>query len=168
MKTLLLAQTIFMLVLSGCPEAKPENFDDMVEDVYKNTVPLMNASQLAFEMNRDSSIVILDSREPSEFDVSHLKNAKVVGYNKVDLSVVDTFPKDTKIVVYCSIGYRSERVGEQLQEKGFTNVHNLYGGIFDWVNNDYDLYRGDTIVTDTVHVYDNNWGKWCFKGVKVH
>jgi rhodanese-related sulfurtransferase len=154
--------------MSGCPEAKPENFDGMVTEIYSFSVPVMQPEQLSYELQRNNSIVVLDARELTEYNVSHLKNALVVGYDDVDLHALDTVAKDTKVVVYCSVGYRSERVGEQLLERGFTNVHNLYGGIFDWINNEYPVYSGDTITTDTVHGYNKNWGQWCFKGVKVY
>ena len=38
------------------------------------------------------------------------------------------------IIVYCSIGVRSEDIGEKLKELGYTKILNLYGGIFDWKN----------------------------------
>lgn len=37
-------------------------------------------------------------------------------------------------MVYCSVGYRSEKVGEQLQRAGYTQVRNLYGGLSEWMN----------------------------------
>lgn len=154
--------------MSGCPKADPEHFDEMVENMYSYSVPLMKAPQLSYELERDGRIILLDAREADEYGTSHIKDAVMIGYEKVDLQYLDTVPKDTKVVVYCSVGYRSERVGEKLQEQGFSNVYNLYGGIFDWVNSEYPVYSGDTITTDTVHGYNKDWGQWCFKGVKVY
>ena len=168
MKSLLLIHVILVSIMSGCPEADPEHFDDMANGMYSYTVPLMQSTQLSYELERNTDIIILDARENDEYEVSHIENALVVGYENVDLQALDTVAKDTKVVVYCSVGYRSERVGEQLQERGFTNVHNLYGGIFDWINNEYPVYSNDTVTTDTVHGYNKNWGQWCFKGVKVY
>ena len=36
--------------------------------------------------------------------------------------------------MYCSIGKRSEKVTQKLKKAGYNNVSNLYGGIFEWVN----------------------------------
>ena len=75
--------------------------------------------------------------------------------------------KNKTIVVYCSIGYRSEKIAEKLRRKGYT-VFNLYGGIFDWKN------KGNTVVdslgntTEKVHAYNEAWSKWLFNGQKVY
>jgi len=71
-------------------------------------------------------------------------------------------------VVYCSVGYRSERIGEKLLDKGFTNVYNLYGGIFDWINNDYPLVDIADQPIQKVHGYNEDWSKWVCKGEKVY
>ena len=61
--------------------------------------------------------------------------------------------------MYCSVGYRSERIGEKLIKEGYSNVFNLYGGIFDWVNNDNPVYDFNEKVYK-VHAYNKDWGKW--------
>ena len=71
------------------------------------------------------------------------------------------------MIVYCSIGYRSERIGEQVQNLGYKNVFNLKGGIFEWVN------KGKTVMTEgqittKIHPYDKEWGVWLQKGEKVY
>jgi rhodanese-related sulfurtransferase len=78
--------------------------------------------------------VFLDAREPAEYDVSHIAGAVPVGYDHFDLSEVKDIPKDQEIIVYCSVGYRSEKVSEQLLAAGYQKVTNLYGGIFEWKN----------------------------------
>ena len=47
--------------------------------------------------------------------------------------------KKTPTIVYCTIGARSETIGEKLKKNGFTNVYNLYGGIFEWKNADFKV-----------------------------
>ena len=47
---------------------------------------------------------------------------------------VEDIARESTIVVYCSVGYRSEKIAEELDKLGFTNVSNLYGGIFEWIN----------------------------------
>tara|TARA_B100000768_G_C11171243_1_gene328804 strand:+ start:178 stop:360 length:183 start_codon:yes stop_codon:yes gene_type:complete len=42
--------------------------------------------------------------------------------------------KSDIIIVYCTIGYRSEKISEELKLKGYKYVYNLYGGIIQWVN----------------------------------
>ena len=70
------------------------------------------------EASKREKAVFLDSREKREFEVSHIRQANWVGYDQADLSILDELPKDTEIIVYCSVGYRSEKIGERIKEKG--------------------------------------------------
>jgi predicted sulfurtransferase len=75
--------------------------------------------------------------------------------------------KNTPIVVYCSIGYRSEKVGEKLLNEGFT-VYNLYGGIFNWKNSNNPVVDNNEIATQKVHCFNQEWSKWLLKGEKIY
>ena len=141
------------------------DFEAMLEDMYKLTVPLIHADEL--QGKGTDNYVLLDAREPGEFDVSHLEGARFAGYNQFDEAVVKDLPKDKPIVVYCSVGYRSERIGEKLQKMGFTEVYNLYGGIFDWKNQGFEVVNKENQPTESVHAYNQKWGQWLFRGVKV-
>ena len=76
--------------------------------------------------------------------------------------------KDQEVIVYCSVGYRSERLGERLQKMGFENVKNLYGGIFDWKNQGNNIVNENNLETDSVHTYNKAWSQWLYKGIKVY
>lgn len=111
--------------------------------------------------------IFLDAREPDEFEVSHIPGALPVGYKKFDIRLLQQIPKDTTVVVYCSVGYRSEKITEKLLDAGFTNVHNLYGGIFEWVNSGLSVVDQNGM-TQRVHTYNKSWSKWLKKGVSVY
>ena len=64
------------------------------------------------------------------------------------------------IILYCSIGYRSEKIGEQLKERGFTEVYNLYGSIFEWVNQDKPIVDESGEETKKIYTYSWMWSKW--------
>ena len=121
---------------------------------------LLKPQQLHFESSRSKSILLIDAREYEEYKVSHIDKAVFVGYDNLNLKPIEKVPRDTKVVVYCSVGYRSERVGEKLKEMGFTNVYNLYGGIFEWVNQGYKVVDSNGNEVKQVHAYNKNWGKW--------
>ena len=61
-------------------------------------------------------------------------------------------------------GYRSERIGEQLQELGFQEVFNLKGSIFQWVNEERTLVDKNGEPTDKVHGFNKTWSKWLKHG----
>ena len=99
---------------------------------------------------------LLDVREPAEYQVSHLANARQVepGSDPAALGL----PKDTPIVTYCSVGYRSAQYAQALRQAGFTNVRNLEGSIFEWANEDRPLIKDDGQPAERVHPYNETWG----------
>ncbi|WP_299130282.1 rhodanese-like domain-containing protein [uncultured Winogradskyella sp.] len=129
-------------------------------------IPYISVHELAMPKTK---VILLDAREINEFNVSHLQNAICVGYNDFDVTTItENVPdKSSKIVVYCSLGIRSEDVAEHLKKSGYTNVFNLYGGIFEWKNNDFPVYNkhGET---EEVHAFSKAWSKWLLKGNKIY
>ncbi len=144
------------------------DYEQVIEGLYKNTVPIIDCSTLADWMAEGKPVVILDTRPEKEFSVSHITGAKCVGFESFSKKKISDIPSDTAIIVYCSVGYRSERIGEKLQRWGFKNVKNLYGGIFEWKNQDYDVYSDKKEKTESVHAFSPEWGKWLEKGKKVY
>jgi hypothetical protein len=82
------------------------------------------------------------------------------GFDHVDFQMLDTLPKDQPILVYCSIGFRSEKIARKLRKKGFKNVSNLYGSIFEWVNRGYPVVDSVGQPTPKIHTYNKSWGQW--------
>jgi rhodanese-related sulfurtransferase len=119
------------------------------------------------EINTLEDFVILDTRLPSEYQVSHLKGAQLVNYQAPDWTVIENIDKEQKILIYCSVGYRSERIGEELLERGFKQVYNLHGGIFEWVNEGQTVVNKQGQAVQTIHGYGPRWGKWVTAPVEV-
>ena len=109
------------------------------------------------------SATYLDSREKSEYETSHIKNAIWVGYNDFDINSVESLDKTKPIVIYCSVGYRSEKVTKKLEKAGFTKVYNLYGGLFEWYNEGLPIVDNNDEQTDKIHTYNKKWSKWVNK-----
>lgn len=151
------------MTVSGVAQKK---MDRIIKTFNKESIPYIKISE-AIEKD---SIVFLDTREIGEFEVSHLKNAVWVGYDKFDSQIVKaSIPNtNTPIVVYCSIGVRSENIGEKLQKLGYTNIQNLYGGIFKWKNMGNPVFDSIGNETEKVHAYNKLWGKLLTKGEKVY
>jgi len=107
------------------------------------------------------SNIVFDER------VGHIPGASYLGYQDFDVERLKNLPYDSRIVLYCSIGYRSEKIGEKLQKLGYTHVYNLYGSIFDWVNRGYPVVDEDGNLTAQVHTYNRAWSKWVEEGAAV-
>ncbi len=133
--------------------------EDTLKKMLKGSVPVISTGDLADLIKCESDWLILDSRELVEFKTSHLPNAKWVGDHDFSICRLSGTPKDTKVVVYCSIGVRSEKIAEKLIASGFSNVWNLYGGIFAWSNEHKSLVVQSQKPTLAVHGYDHNWAK---------
>jgi rhodanese-related sulfurtransferase len=162
MKTFIykISQIFFIITMPFMASAQnPEGFETMAKKMADKTVPIIKSAQVVKLQAKGKKIVFLDARELSEFKVSHLKGAKHIGYNDFDLNSVKGIDKNATIVIYCSVGYRSSKIGKKLREAGFTSVFNLWGGLFDWANNGNPVFANDQEVK-FVHPYNNNWGKW--------
>ena len=144
------------------------SFERLLEDLYKNTVPLIKPQELSDLIKSQENLILLDTRSRKEYRVSHLTNSVLVDYDSFDSDKINHLEKDAKIIVYCAVGYRSERVGEKLLDLGFKDVQNLYGGIFQWKNNDQPVVDTKGMVTDSVHTYNKAWSRWLKKGIKVY
>lgn len=147
---------------------RPDDYHEQLDGLINKTVPLIRAGELSSEMEQDDGIYLLDTREKEEYNVSHIAGADCVGYDNFRMRSVKDIPRDATVVVYCSLGVRSEKVGEKLTEAGFTDVRNLYGGIFEWVHEEQPVIskKGDT--TRKVHAFNEEWSRWLYKGEKVY
>jgi len=156
----------FLQSLMACGQ---QTYDQKLQSLYNNTVPLIQPQAVKDKINNEN-IVILDTRSAKEYSVSHLPNAQFIDYNRFDISQVSNIPKDQEVIVYCSVGYRSEKIGEKLKKAGFENVSNMYGGIFQWKNTDLEVVNQEGEITDSVHTYNKRWGKWLEegKGIKIY
>lgn len=163
MKTLLL----YLFALASIVSYSQNTLDELLKTYNDKGVPYITVEELAMPK---TDVILLDSREPKEYEVSHLKDAECVGYDNFNIdSIQKKYPnKNEKIVVYCSLGIRSETIGELLKKAGYTNVYNLYGGIFEWKNKDFKVLDSEEKETEKVHTFNKDWSKWLKKGEKVY
>lgn len=154
---------LFLTIITSIFAQK--NLDTTLKQLNSESVPYVYVN----EVESTEYIMILDTRKKEEFDVSHIEDAIWVGHKSFEKdSVTKRIPsKETAIMVYCSIGVRSEDIGEKLMKAGYTNVKNLYGGIFEWKNQGNAVFKNNT-ETDSVHTFNKQWGKLLKKGIKVY
>jgi rhodanese-related sulfurtransferase len=162
--SILLLFCIFVWDTSFAQRVQNKRFEHLLKKILKHNVQEVSVSQI----EKDSNLIYLDARAYCEFQVSHIKNAIWIGTDSISAADVQKLDTSKRYVVYCSIGYRSEKITSQLVNKGFSNVSNLYGGIFEWIN------QGNTVVdlndqnTQMVHGFSKTWGIWVNKGKKTY
>ncbi len=104
--------------------------------------------------------VLLDVREPAEFDALHIPGSINVPRGVLEQSCEwdfdETVPllasgRELDIVVICRSGYRSALVADVMQQMGYTNVTSLRSGVRGWNDSDLPLVdaAGEQVDGDT-------------------
>jgi molybdopterin/thiamine biosynthesis adenylyltransferase/rhodanese-related sulfurtransferase len=77
--------------------------------------------------------LVLDVREPDEYDQGALPNAIHIPRGHLESQVEGKLlDKNAQIVVYCAAGVRSAFAAKTMQELGYTDVSSLAGGFGRW------------------------------------
>ena len=97
----------------------------------QSTLPEISPQELKQKLDANESILLLDVREPSEYDIVHLEDARLIPLNTLPHHI-ESLPSDQEIVVYCHHGQRSLYATAYLHQNGFTEAKNLMGGIDQW------------------------------------
>lgn len=159
LKTIASLSLLFLFAQTGCSQELM--WSEIISDIRKQhpEVSQLSTDSLAAWLNDENKAqpLLIDTREKEEYDVSHLAGAIQMNPNEENFSALAALDKNTPIVVYCSVGYRSSKIAEKLTASGFTNVANLEGSIFTWANDGYPLAKGNDAAA-TVHPYNKVWG----------
>ena len=90
-------------------------------------------TQTASEKIASNQVVVLDVREPDEFEQGALKNVVHIPRGhleaQVESKIVD---KNSPVIVYCAGGVRSAFAAKTLQDLGYANVLSMAGGFGKW------------------------------------
>lgn len=135
---------------------------ETVKQQIRNEFPEVEHISIAeFEQNlaetSPDKLLIVDVREPKEFAVSHLQDAVNLQNAEAILTLAQAQHVEM-IVLYCSVGYRSARMAQLLEDHGWDQVVNLEGSIFEWANSARPVFSGQDPVT-AVHPFDRVWGQ---------
>jgi sulfur-carrier protein adenylyltransferase/sulfurtransferase len=97
-----------------------------------NGIPQMPVKELKRRRDAGEEVFVLDVREPFEYQIAQI-GGKLIPLGELPQRVGELNPQQ-EIVCQCKGGGRSQKAAEFLQKNGFTNVHNLAGGIMAWSN----------------------------------
>lgn len=84
-----------------------------------------------FEQNEDAQL--LDVRTAQEYAEGHIAGSVNIDIFAADFDQqVQQLDKNKPVYVYCRSGRRSANAMARMRDAGFTEIHNLQGGIMAW------------------------------------
>jgi adenylyltransferase/sulfurtransferase len=101
----------------------------------------ITAQDLKAEWNRSPDLLVIDVREPHEYEIAHIDGAVLIPLAELPTRLGE-LDGHREIVTHCHHGARSLKALEILKAAGFSKVRSLRGGIDAWaVNVDAALPR---------------------------
>jgi sodium/bile acid cotransporter 7 len=137
----------------GCGTHRPEDRLARIESLYRGYAaqfPSVPETTVAELLERRQDILLVDAREAEEQEVSVIPGAVVRTALDVDAL------QGKRVVVYCTIGYRSGLAARELRERG-VEATNLKGGVLLWTHAGQPLVDPAGQRTRRVHVYGSRW-----------
>ena len=135
----IVVSSLFLLaILTGCSQNQPAAAPAAAEQASAPAAaqaplalgPDVDVKTVADVKDRDD-VLVLDVREDWEYNEKHIPGVLWMPMNTVP-NRLSEIPKDKEVIVTCRSGNRSGQVVDFLREQGFTNVHNMTGGIVAW------------------------------------
>ncbi len=113
----------------------------MTSPVIAKGVENVSAVQVREMLQSKGGYFLLDVRTLQEYFKVHLAGAKLIPVDQV-VKRLAGIPKDRPLIVYCAVGSRSSTAGDYLVQAGYSQVYNLYGGIWGWQMRGFPVEKG--------------------------
>jgi rhodanese-related sulfurtransferase len=99
----------------------------------KTRVKESDVREIKARLDRGEKLILVDTREESEWGRGHLPNAIHLGKGVIERDIEQRVPdKAAPLVLYCGGGFRSALAADNLQKMGYTNVISMDGGWRGW------------------------------------
>lgn len=97
----------------------------------EEAIPEMSPHELKRWTEAGKTFDLIDVREPFEYEIARINGSKLIPLGEIT-ERLDELERERPIVVHCHSGMRSAQAVRLLQQRGFTKVYNLEGGIDAW------------------------------------
>jgi len=128
------------LLLTGCatptPAVKPQAVASPTATVL--AMPVDVTPKMVEDLRSTGAIALIDVREPEEYAEGRIPGAVLIPLGELSKRL-DEVPTDKPVVLVCRSGNRSTQALQLLQKAGFTNVHNMTGGMRAWIAAGYTI-----------------------------
>lgn len=117
----------------------------------RKTVPEITVAQAREELDQGRVGLLLDVREPSEWEKGHIPGAVLAPRGMLEWYADPTTPsakaelttkRDARVIVACASGGRSMLAAQTLKSMGYTNVVNMAGGFNEWSKQGFPVEEG--------------------------
>jgi len=109
-----------------------KSYQDFVREA-QTRVRQLSAEDLLRRVQRAEQVILLDVREPDEYQRGHLPGAILIPRGVLEGQAPQLLrDPSAEIVVYCASGMRSTLAADTLQQMGYENLQSLAGGFRDW------------------------------------
>ena len=95
------------------------------------SLPDQISVETVHQIKDQDDVFVIDVREQEEYDEWHIPGVTLIPMSTFEQNM-DQLPTDKEIIVTCNSGNRSGQVADFLQQSGYTNIHNMEGGIRAW------------------------------------
>tara|TARA_B100001113_G_C21073382_1_gene606554 strand:+ start:1130 stop:1453 length:324 start_codon:yes stop_codon:yes gene_type:complete len=93
----------------------------------------ITAKTLKKYFDDERSFVLLDIRDPSEFEICQIDGSILTPLSELEEHLPD-FDQEKEYIVYCKLGDLSQAACIKMKQNGFKNVRYLRDGIFSWID----------------------------------
>jgi rhodanese-related sulfurtransferase len=105
---------------------------DLINEA-KQRIREVTPAEVKQMLERKEDVVLLDVREPNEWNLGHLPGAVHIPRGTMETRVEQVIPRDREVVVYCAGGNRSALAADTLQQMGYRNVASMADGWRGWM-----------------------------------
>ena len=131
------------------------SFRDLLAQAKSQIVEIDTAA--AQKRIEDGNLVVLDVREPDEYEQGALPNALHIPRGHLEAQIEGrAVDRDQTIVVYCAGGVRSAFAAQTLQELGYTDVLSVAGGFGKWKDEGREWRQPVTLTPDQRNRYQRH------------
>lgn len=110
--------------------------DDAADAAKGSTISVRDLEEmLTAREDGDANFVLIDVREPNEWDISRIPGAELIPKGEFMMGdALSTLPQDKQTVIYCKSGIRSAEVLALVKAAGFADAVHVGGGVSAWVS----------------------------------
>lgn len=101
-----------------------------------NTIPALDVHELHEMIQSGKKFHLIDVREPEEHIVAAIAGSQLIPLGAIP-QALDEIPRDVPLIIHCKAGGRSARACAFLSEQGYTDLHNVTGGMDAWLQAGY-------------------------------